>query len=138
LVILYMAWISSFSNPVVSFLHIHIHSFILIFIWANDFSDGWVSTWIGLFVFTSQIRLNIAPQLFIKLIYIWWYWLCLQILLSPSSKLQKFASLKSKYLSLCFVQSGSLQFIEHSENLAIVFGEHLISVNIPPTLLKGH
>jgi hypothetical protein len=40
--LLYMAWISSFSNLDVRFLHIGIHSFILIFIWANDFSDGWV------------------------------------------------------------------------------------------------
>jgi hypothetical protein len=130
-----------------SYSYSFIHSFILKFIWANDFSDGWVSTWMGLFVFTNKIRLNIAPQLFIKLNYIWWYWLCLQILLSPSSKLQNFASLQSKYLSLCFIQSCSLQFIqpikwpqlvEHSEKLAIVFGERIVSVNIPPRLLKGH
>jgi hypothetical protein len=148
LVILYMAWISSFSNPVVSFLHIRIHSFIHSHLHLSKwFFWRLGSTWMGLFVFTSQIRLNIAHQLFIKLNYIWWFWLCLQILLSPSSKLQKFASLKSKYLSLCFLQSCSLQFIqpinepqlvELSEKLAIIFGERLISANIPPRLLKGH
>lgn len=57
--LLYMAWISSFSNLVVRFLHIGIHSFILIFIWANDFSDGWVSTWMGLFVFKFVLTLHL-------------------------------------------------------------------------------
>ncbi len=93
-----------------SFIHSHLH-LSKWFFWRLG------STWMGLFVFTSQIRLNIAPQLFIKLNYIWWYWLHLQILLSPSSKLQKFASLKSKYLSLCFIQSCSLQFIQPINDL---------------------
>ncbi len=101
-----------------SFIFVFIHSFIHSHLHLSKWFFWWLGLiWMGLFVFTSQIRLNIAHQLFIKLNYIWWYWLCLQILLSPSSKLQKFASLKSKYLSLCFLQSCSLQFIQPINDL---------------------
>lgn len=142
--LLYMAWISSFSNLVVRFLHIGIHSFILIFIWANDFSDGWVSTWMGLFVFKFVLTLHLNYSsnwiTYDGIDYVCKYY---------CHPLQNYKSLLhwkaiSKFMLHTIMQptihstNQWPQLVEHSEKLAIVFGERLISVNIPPRLSKGH